>query len=1017
MSDTALVVQHNGPRPFSLADVESITGIGNSTKKDDATQIGKFGIGFKAVFAYTTRPEIRSADNSFAIVDLFVPEPLDNAGEAGLTSFAFPFDRAEKPADVAVVEVERGLRELDEKTLLFLNGIKSITYTLPSGEVGLIERQPVDDLIVNIIASHADELVESKWMRLVGPATVYHSGPSPLTVAAAFQLEEIEAPTPKGTRRNVGSPEQSVRPIHRIVPVAEGDVSIYFPAAKETSGLRFHIHAPFASTVARDSVRDDPENHQLVDDIGSLIVSHLPTLRDNGMLDESLLAALPNSEDALAHPYRLIRDALVAAFDVQELTPVRGGGFGPATSLVSSPSEFRNWLDPSDLPTLLDLADIQAGKPPRWIRDLSGRAGRFLNGLATIEFGWRELGAVLGAIREHTSYGYVDGHFVAMKTPTAEKLETWRRLLESKSDDAVLRLYQLIGHGLDEREVKHDLKSIPLIRLRQRDRLDHVKGPDTFLPSSRSDNVQARVPVELAYFDDDDDSKRASRLRSFYSATGTKRWDEKARIEARLRKYAGESREVPEDEDSELSKHLDDVKAFAIFGLNNRASAKTLFADVKFLLSPHPDGSLLWVCPGDTYMDDPFETTGLSALHEWTKDSSDEDDDEEESWNEPTRFSVAGIYLQIESIEEFLRLVGAASNIQIESSSVYQNPQYSYSWWNGKRRSDYTVTRDWDIPDFDQIVVVAEPTLLTTLWRTVATAPLDRASARFQANNSSQSHTLESRICQRLKQTPWIPGPDGQLKRPREVTLETLPQDWAQPSATSLASALDFGYEARLHEMQESAQSAHAKALGIELDDVELVKELQEAGFTDDELRELARERRRKLDFPEIASDDPERRSALAEIDAAGAPEHQTEIRLRSVSVGQSEATEESKTYLRQQYTTDQEEMFCQGCHEILPFKVKGTWYFEAVQFARGRAKVHPANHIALCPLCAALYKHTLQTKTSDLVDSLLELPVAKRQGSVRLPVLINDRRVELRFTGKHAIDLQAALRAAGEER
>jgi hypothetical protein len=48
-------------------------------------------------------------------------------------------------------------------------------------------------------------------------------------------------------------------------------VSIYFPAAKETSNLRFHIHAPFASTVARDSVRETPENDQLLADIGDLI--------------------------------------------------------------------------------------------------------------------------------------------------------------------------------------------------------------------------------------------------------------------------------------------------------------------------------------------------------------------------------------------------------------------------------------------------------------------------------------------------------------------------------------------------------------------------------------------------------------------------------------------------------------------------------------------------------------------------------------------------------------------------
>ncbi|MCW3842501.1 hypothetical protein ONA70_20595 [Micromonospora yasonensis] len=51
-----LLVEHDGARLFDLRDIESITSIGQSTKADDATSIGKFGVGFKAVFAYTQTP-------------------------------------------------------------------------------------------------------------------------------------------------------------------------------------------------------------------------------------------------------------------------------------------------------------------------------------------------------------------------------------------------------------------------------------------------------------------------------------------------------------------------------------------------------------------------------------------------------------------------------------------------------------------------------------------------------------------------------------------------------------------------------------------------------------------------------------------------------------------------------------------------------------------------------------------------------------------------------------------------
>ena len=84
--------EHNGDLLFSIEDVEAITGLGISTKKDDLTNIGKFGVGFKAVFAYTSTPEIRSGAFNFRIRDLVVPD-TDRLGPYALgdkdTRFSF----------------------------------------------------------------------------------------------------------------------------------------------------------------------------------------------------------------------------------------------------------------------------------------------------------------------------------------------------------------------------------------------------------------------------------------------------------------------------------------------------------------------------------------------------------------------------------------------------------------------------------------------------------------------------------------------------------------------------------------------------------------------------------------------------------------------------------------------------------------------------------------------------------------------------------------------------------------
>src|SRR5437870_9470778 len=76
LSADKLVFLHNG-KPFTRADVENITGIGNSDKTQEANKIGRFGIGFKSVFAITDRPKIYTLleDNpfAFAIEHLVVP--------------------------------------------------------------------------------------------------------------------------------------------------------------------------------------------------------------------------------------------------------------------------------------------------------------------------------------------------------------------------------------------------------------------------------------------------------------------------------------------------------------------------------------------------------------------------------------------------------------------------------------------------------------------------------------------------------------------------------------------------------------------------------------------------------------------------------------------------------------------------------------------------------------------------------------------------------------------------------
>ena len=68
--------EHNGTRHFNERDIRAITGIFNSSKKDNPDKIGKFGVGFKSVFVYTETPSVYSKDYSFKILKLVLPQEI-----------------------------------------------------------------------------------------------------------------------------------------------------------------------------------------------------------------------------------------------------------------------------------------------------------------------------------------------------------------------------------------------------------------------------------------------------------------------------------------------------------------------------------------------------------------------------------------------------------------------------------------------------------------------------------------------------------------------------------------------------------------------------------------------------------------------------------------------------------------------------------------------------------------------------------------------------------------------------
>ena len=310
--DDRLEVRHDG-RPFTAADVRGICGVGQGTKAEDLTQIGRFGIGFKSVYAYTNTPRIYSSGESFRIEKYVRPYSVDALDEpAAGTLFVFPFDRAEVSATVAVQEISAALSNLDVETLLFLHSIERVRSCGHQTADAVLERKSTVRANPGrhvMLASRRDEgRGNEEWL-------VWHR-----------QLDALGKP---GHRVEIAFMAHTEIDARRLVRRESSPLVVFFPTQKETF-LGFLIQGPYRTTPARDNVPEhDPWNQALVRETARLLVDVLADLRDGGLLTVDVLQALPL--DTARFPpetmFRALFDAARAALVQDKFIPAAAGGY------------------------------------------------------------------------------------------------------------------------------------------------------------------------------------------------------------------------------------------------------------------------------------------------------------------------------------------------------------------------------------------------------------------------------------------------------------------------------------------------------------------------------------------------------------------------------------------------------------------------------------------------------------------------------------------------------------------
>lgn len=313
---------HNGSKDFNLKDIISITGVGNSTKKNDKS-VGKFGVGFKSVFAITDTPLIYNRAFNFRIEHLTILYEMDPDDLNGYTTkFVLPFNSSKNKNDNSMIieKISEELSGLDCATIMFLRNINKIHINDRGKESGiLLNREELENY----------ELVQD----LGSEKSYYLFKDNGTNISFSFLIED-----------------------DKICPLS--DVYLYsFLPTRIRSELPFYVDAPFDLATTRESIEFDSEkNKEILNQIAAFFKDVLLKLCDEQYINQDFLNnILPVDGDIYGRSriYDRLYDELVNILNETEILPTAhkkyinaNDGVLPLTKEMTILSDYgKAWLD------------------------------------------------------------------------------------------------------------------------------------------------------------------------------------------------------------------------------------------------------------------------------------------------------------------------------------------------------------------------------------------------------------------------------------------------------------------------------------------------------------------------------------------------------------------------------------------------------------------------------------------------------------------------------------------------
>lgn len=796
LEESGLYFTHNGSVRFTVSNPENeeadtsngtlghinaITSIANSNKTE--ASIGKFGVGFKAVFQYTQTPHIYDPEIRFKIERFIVPDMLDtdlgwrNSSE---TVFFFPFDHKKKQPQESHDEILEKLKAL-EFPVLFLSNLESVSFEA---------KEVIGKYTKEVTRKIEQGDITVQWITL---ALVVNGGRTAQHLLVFTRNSESGHPCSIG----YGLGESG-----RLVAI-DRPAFCFFPT-KEVTNLNFILHAPFLLTDSREGIKaGEKHNQELVQQLAQLAADSLSILRDEKLIDDGLLEIIPydqsrfsSLDDRTKISFKPFFDDIKHKLQTDTLLPAANG--------ECSPKSRSYWASDTELVELFSdkqLAQLTGIERAKWVFPSRGK---------------KEVHNANRALAEYIDGGDARG---SRKEPNL--------IVSSLDPEAVLKKITANFIAAQSQLWLHKLYAYLSERVSYQ---KSVKDKPIFLDQDGNAAPAFDSKDQLVLFLPDDDIKDYTTVKKeLLSKKATREFIEKFGIKKPSLRDEIYNKILPEyntNKGIDTSPHF--MKFFRYFKecQNDEVSGFIgLIKDKEFLLFKSADNPKVYRGTASyLYLPTP-------DLKDWFETKPD------------TRFLSLNEYHEMVDENDHANLIEFFEKLGVRKIPRVLPRMISAAELGGQRASGsgkWHEFKDKYLDGCEQIIASINVTRSLLLWRVLANAGQLHSLRGWHTwfYYSPQSEYIKSTEEQRLMTAKWILNKAGELVSADAVTIQTLSDEYdiASVGAEALIRFLGIRDEA-----QDTAHLSEEEARKIKLAD-----EIEQSGLSEDEIRAAIEDAKRK---------------------------------------------------------------------------------------------------------------------------------------------------------------------------